>query len=872
MSSRTLITLLIGRDRALERTGLMLVHDAGAFESLPETMTANGLTIRLRRTESELELRHALWDAGSTPLIARLPESLAMNMPADLLRASARQRVHTLSQDEILGTLLGTRVIGIDETYLYKLGVRYLDQVRGALDRKTTPTVLDSDMLQRTLVEILDELADLRAAQPAHTLARWTEKAPAWDDDIVKLARSVLTSDRSVSGRILAWALDAPAERPRQIVTYGAILAIDEALPDQTWGPLLPLREGKAHDDPDVKELRRTLGWLASGAITDLGPMALPLLREADVAARRVLTPAQHRSSTLLPLAFRDLAHAIAHRLEHGETLPDSALHPLRAHAFAQTAHAEIDQLTDLARLSRYLGRALDPAADVGELATSYLSDGAHAERLIQQIQRRVGVVVEHQAATEAVIERVRARRNQENHAFAMMLAADYASALHHEAVIPLHKFSQRALQPMWNGSKGARVYLVVLDGCSVPVFLDLLDQLHQGSEPIGLELRADNSPHLEPGFAPLPTITSHARGALFAGRIPGDPFANETTYRDVEERKTDPARFRRHAGLGGRTRQLFLKGDLADNGVALLNALRGDVEVIAAVFNAVDDAIGSKNTGQAWSVNATDIKAFLPSLKTALQNGRKVVVTADHGHTPFVGLDHRAGQGTAPRFARLEPGDPVPEGFIEIDCADLAGERGRFAFAWKTGVYLGMPQVGFHGGCGLEEVIVPVAWLRANDGVRPDLPAWYAYGVSPPLTATGDNRPKAAKAMMKETKELASTPTPARTGARTTPPQLTLIGSNPIETYAAKAEAAGVPAGVRDAFPDEALAVLVLLLEQDVARSAEIGRALGRAPHRVDGWLTKLNRQLQPHGVGLVSEKLPDGTQQWRYEGAKES
>lgn len=124
---------------------------------------------------------------------------------------------------------------------------------------------------------------------------------------------------------------------------------------------------------------------------------------------------------------------------------------------------------------------------------------------------------------------------------------------------------------------------------------------------------------------------------------------------------------------------------------------------MIAAVFNAVDDRIGSHDTGAAWRMQVEDVTGLVPALQAALDTGRKVLVTADHGHTPFRGTALRVGNGSTPRYVRLKPGEDVPDGFVEIDCGDLAGEPGRTAFAWRSGVYRGQVQVGFHGGCSLE-------------------------------------------------------------------------------------------------------------------------------------------------------------------------
>src|SRR5262249_42905019 len=105
----------------------------------------------------------------------------------------------------------------------------------------------------------------------------------------------------------------------------------------------------------------------------------------------------------------------------------------------------------------------------------------------------------------------------------------------------------------------------------------------------------------------------------------------------------------------------------------------------------------------------------------------RRVLVTADHGHSPFVGSALRAGEGPTPRHLPLATGAAPPPGFLEIDIAGLGGPPGRRAFAWKIGAYLGGQQVGFHGGCSLGGAVAPLAWLEQN-GLQADEPAWW-YG-----------------------------------------------------------------------------------------------------------------------------------------------
>jgi len=196
-------------------------------------------------------------------------------------------------------------------------------------------------------------------------------------------------------------------------------------------------------------------------------------------------------------------------------------------------------------------------------------------------------------------------------------------------------------------------------------------------------------------------------------------------------EAQTDKARFKRNTWLGERPRQLFLKGDLADRGQKLFEALRDqDKAVVAAVFNAVDDQIGSENTGTELRISPDEIIAFKPSLRAALDAGRRVLLTADHGYTAFVDKEGKRGKASAHRYIELEDQDAAPEGYLEIDVGGLGGKPARRAFAWKQGVYHGRPQVGFHGGCALEEMVVPLAWLE-RDGLQANEPGWWFGGAS---------------------------------------------------------------------------------------------------------------------------------------------
>jgi len=840
----------------LLRGGYLLVQDGEGFEELPETLPLRtGASARVVRVDSELALRHALWKASPAPVIALVPEALFL--PADLKQGAERRRVHTLSGDEVLSALLGTRVTGVDDGELRTLAIDHAVQVQARLHAKTTPTVIDRALLERTLVEVVAELQDLRAAEGrlADLLARWILVPPTWTPVVRRLAAGTLELHHGDAGRLLAWALEDAPVRCRGILVQGALLSVEGEVAASVWGVLAPLCDKDQSPLRAPNLAREFIKQLAKDAAAQLGHAARPFLDEADSIARHLFTSRQLQTSPLLPLAFEERAHAVAVQLGAGEPAPREALRALRAHALAGTAELRLGLLDDMDRLVRYL-RLPRPAALTGaRLTQAYLSDHAHADQCARHVERALASSPAHHAEARALLARVHAARDQLNLAHAQGLASQYAGTLYDHDVVALQNLIRDVLAERRTQPGCERVFLLVLDGCSVPVFLDLLDQLTKPIHNIGLERGSGMSLRLQVGLSPLPTITSHARGALLLGAIPKDPFAAETQWRDEGERTTDPARFKQNIALKTLPRQLFLKGDLADGGAALQAALRDTLPVVAAVFNAVDDRISSHDTGAAWRLQVEDVTGLLPALQAALNTGRKVLLTADHGHTPFRGTANRVGAGAPARYVRLGAGEAAPDGFMEIDCGDSTPEPAQIAFAWRSAVYRGQVQVGFHGGCSLEEMVVPVAWL-ARDGLPADRPAWWFDAGMPEVEPV--QRPLSEPAI----------PPTVEASLGSTPPPAAAPRAPSLPFAAQKAPVERLPVALRLALDDDSQRAVAWILADGPIRTSVIASRLGRPAARMPGWLGKLNRTLVEHGARLESESLPDLELQWRYTG----
>ena len=851
-AAHLLLRRLLEQAGGAAETGYVLVIDGEGLESLPSEVPTPKGSYAVHRAGTEIRLRHLLWKAKGAPLIAVLPEELAhrVQRAPDLLRRARNQRVHALSVNDVLEVVLGVRVVGAEAPYMQQLALEHIDKLGMAMSQRTLPTVVDRRLLSELLVDA-SVGEQVRTRTPAELLAGWVQDPPQWSSNVSQLVGEALPTVHGDEGRLLAWALREPEHRFRQLVVHGAVLTVEAPeLPKPAWGPLWRAAT-EAPIEMDHRILRRTLSRLTEETLMALGDSAASLLAEADRLGRETLTPTQLQTSRVLPLAFANRCHALAHQAASGKAVSAADIAWLESHRAARMHRADMAVLKCIARLSRYLDQPFTPKPDLLDQVRSYQRGGAFADLAVMQLQRALASSAHYHAEANKVRAAARGRRDLENRHFAETIASGYEAALHRDGLTPLHRLWKRIVAPLWQQDPKARIYLVVLDGCSYPVFLELLYALAQDHDfPLGIKPDEEGRVAGLPALSPLPTVTSHARGAIFCGELPNDPLVAETVFRDQGEATTDKARFNQNAALDGRSRRLFMKADLADGGQGLLRILNDEsVEVVAAVFNAVDDQIGSSNTGATVRLLPDDITGFKPSLRTAVRAGRHVLITADHGHTPFVDKSLRAGVGKAPRYLSRAKGGASPEGFVEIDVGALGGPPERRAFAWRSGAYLGNPQVGFHGGCGLEEMIVPLAWIE-HEGLHADEPTWwFGRGVLLDRPESGPAEPRIVTQPLDGPK------------SKKTVPQLSLF--DPADKIASW----GMPTELLQRLSADQKAVLVLLKENESVRASDLADRLRKNPGRLNGLMRTLRRTLHAEGLVLFTDEvLPSGETLYRY------
>ena len=849
-----------------DESGYVLVLECDGLEDLPQKLdTARG-PYTVHRPETEIGLRHLIWTSGGAPFIAVVSEELALRLPADLLRGAQNGRTHALAVDEILSAVLGVQVRGAEEEHLQELSLRHLERLSQILHQRTVPSVVDRRLLvEMLLAACLGE--EVEGRPPGELLAGWLNSPPDWDAATRKLVREALCDLHGDTGRVLSWALE-DNERLEALAVRGALLTVKASeVPKEAWGPLWEAAQQQA-TGLGPSAVRRVVKGLVLEVFDQLDEeRATMLLERADAEARRTLTPTVLRESPLLPLAFADRCAELARRAAQGQAIPDVEIHELGEHRAARHRDADLELLSGVALLSRYLEAPTSAGETVGEMVTAYQRNGAFADMAALKLRRAMAGTSRYLEPAARVLEAYRKRRDQENLAFARALAENYEAALHGDDVVPLHRLSRWIIAPLLEADPEATVYMAVLDGCSYPVFLELLDALctapgfRMGAA--ALERRWSRKAGMKdeegltggevrgiPSLAPLPTMTSHARGALMLGELPDDPLVPEAVYKEGEAAQTDRARFKQNSWLGEQKRRLFLKGDLADSGAELFAALEDhDLPVVAAVFNAVDDQIGSVNTGAEVRISPGDIRAFVPSLRAALRAGRRVLLVSDHGHTPFVSKEGRAGKGTTHRYLELGKGQQAPEGFLEIDLKELGGKPARRAFAWRMGAYLGKPQVGFHGGCSLEEMVVPVVWI-VRDGLQANEPPWWYGGAA-------EEQPQ------ESTEKEATVPPPVVPKMPQPPSRRQAELFNPVDHV----HKVGLGEEMLEALDDDHKAVLALLQQNGTARVSELAAQLGRPAGRISFLMAKLRKIMAKGGAPRFSqETLPDGETLYRY------
>lgn len=810
---------------------LVLVHDSPALADVGPSIEVQGEPWRVARVTGELTLRDALPEADR--LIALVPVSFPP-MPMDIAGRTYLRRILDVRAEDVIAALSSRFCEALVEDSVVQAVFNSLDTLRATAGRWSLGELVTAREVRSVLVGAELGAARLDRERDWELLARWIrEGAPKFRAPT--LVRAALEEAQPRTGAWLAWALTDGTLS--QLCTAGALLASPEG---ESRAPSI---SGFPAADPSQ------LVELVDAALRDVWrsspARAREVLVEAERAARQVeLDAGRHR---LLRVPLEGALSRAANSCAQGVPPDDVEIEGLKRNLHAPDLAECIEVVADLARLARF--QLLESPSDRGADSVWFehaLRDVAWADLAYRRVRRLMETIPGWLGdPTRKVVTSWLVRRDALNAGFAHFLSSHWATLARNTDTrhpLALHQLTRCVVRRLVDD--GTRVFLLVLDGCDVTSFLELLDSIPPDHR-IGLALpeiqdavlRDDLSAMGAFGVAisPIPTVTNHSRRALFAGEISGN-IALDDTESAAANATADQMAWKRNTALGDASRRLLLKGQLGATGQPLLDALRGkDIKVLAAVFNGVDDALSSKETTPLprWSLGALGAGAA-EAVQVAVEEGWCVLATADHGHTPYVSQDRKAGStGIGHRFNDEACDDSVPF---------LTGPLPRkpLHLLARFGAWFGQQRRGFHGGAGIEEVVVPLAFLgrvRGEQEGRPRAPTWWwsSEGVAE---------------------------SPSRVELRGTEPRRAESGPSIAATPTLELDAR------LESLANEERIVIALLRQNQSVRLSQIAQHLKKSPMRASGFMQQLVRKLFELSYPCVTvEALSDGDRLYRYQ-----
>ncbi len=798
---------------------LVLLAEHPTLAELPAAIEAGGQRWRVARVTGELTLRAALPEADK--LLAILPAG--MMLPKDIQDRAYLGRAQELRPEDVVAALAGRFCEPLLDEALGQAVFDALDLLAERAGQWSLTGVVTAREVRSVLVAA--ELgADQRLDRERdwELLARWiVEGLPGFRAPT--LVAHALAEAQPRSGHWLAWAVTEGSLS--ELLAAGALAG---SAAGRSVAPEIPgARDRSPSDLRSLVELAVRAAWKADPERT----------REALAEAERLAHKAQLSAADavhhpLLRGALEAAMHELAFACVQGDPPDHASIERLHADLHAPSQADALELLEELARLARFVAQPQRPPAEADAWCwlRYALQHVGWVDLSLRRLRRGMGAAPAGLAeAAQAVLERTLALRDDLNLVAAERLARDWpkvAGSKDLRQPLALHQLSRSLLQRLL--ADGHRVLLLVLDGCDLSTFYELMESLPREAG-VGLAtpavqdatLRGDlirmGAP-LGVAVSPVPTVTSHARRALFAGDTAGN-VALDDTEAYAANASADRVAWGRNQALGDTPRTLFLKGDLGSGCSAVLGALEDARQrLLGVVLNGVDDALASHETTALppWTWAGLGAGA-LDILHAAVGNGWTVVLTADHGHTPFLGSDRcQKLRGQAPRFSTVAVEDAVRFEDGPLPARPLWAST-------RMGAYRGQQRRGFHGGAGLEEIAVPLAFIGSVEpGLgRPAPPSWWWSMEAEPETAPPPHAPRSAA------------PPPSKPVASAAPAPAHPTTALPVDLRSLLAER-----------PD-ALRAVEAIAEHRVLNLAQLARLVGRPAFLVGGMMGTVQQDL---------------------------
>lgn len=723
--------------------GRVLLIAARPVWNGPPAFTRHGATVRVRPAVSQLAALEALTDSVENELLIILTELSEEELGDAVVLASRGQRVNYLDEWSTIPELFGA--VSFDPQ-LREYG-NWLPQSlithRPAGGWPKSPSgIVSLDFAMSGLLASALGMGVIGSTDEAHLLVALDqpETRMKWASVTGELRVAILTWARRRLGGACRLALAASSASMVSVLAFG--IALDVLWPEVEVAGQLTAEQIAARTraerffggSPIGPEEARALATTSRQALLRMslaGDHTVPaLLQQAETWLSDIGWAYGASRSDLLPAGFTSRAGRLADALTGADAealdLPriEGTLRDLLDHQLAGGSPGEASAARMVVRLVRWLRLEESAAESLSDCVSLHMADGSWVDRATAAVWD--GSNFESNAAAYSrVLEMVQVRRSRRDRAFARKISDGLTGPTDDKVAGTEDILAQIAL-PL---STSTGCLLIVLDGMSAAIANSIIEdvvntgwqELVSDTEGVGLFRRGV--------LSVMPSVTTYSRTSLFAGQLLAGQQADE----------------KRHFAA-----PLFHKNDLrAPAGARLPSELLANLNdirkpLIGVVLNTIDDALAKHDPGGTTWKLAT-IQHLADLLQAAAVSGRTLILTSDHGHVVERGSEYRPVPEASARWRPSVSGPPATDELL-VSGRRVLAPGGSAVLPVVEDLRYTQKQAGYHGGCTLAEMIVPVVVLN-----RAGAPAPKDWRPAPPQTPSWWNDPVRAQPMADE-------------------------------------------------------------------------------------------------------------------------
>ncbi len=685
-------------------------------------MDVGGTAVHVQPVSSQLAAIEAIVDVSEDEFLILLTDMSAADLGDAVMVHTRNQSVEILDQWSAVPSLFGATALDRSLTQRGNWVPAALLERRPASGWPQVPngSLTGDVVLFALLSSVLGSTGpDLDEVRLLEILDNPSSRS-AWRNAPLELRQELIAWTSDVLGTAASLALTLASESPISTLAFG--LAFDVLWPDIS-GSAEPnqvaarTRVERFGNGPINAGAARRLADSAIAMVLRRGLNDTPQLMQVLTQAEELLNDlgwaeGAERSSILpqgLAARLRMLGQALDTDNVRTENVlaAEGALREILGHHKAEPTNPEIVAAQMAVRVGRWLTRVEKPTASLEESLSLQMTDGAWIDRARSAVWS--GSVHESISVSYNKLADQAAARRASRDGVAAAQASKWTQAgagTSMQSVPCIESVLEDVVRPL-----KSRSLLIVLDGMSASNATEIAEGAAARGWQEQVRVANGGAAQRMAALAVFPTVTTYSRTSLFAG------------YLKAGQQSDEKALF---------NGPLFHKNDLrAPAGQRLsteLSAALADQHqpLVAVVLNTIDDTLAKHDPGGTqWRLE--NIQYLRELFDSALEHGRTVILTSDHGHVVERGSTSRPVPGAGTRW-RPETSGPPSDGEILFEGLRVLAPGGKAVLPWLEDIRYGNLQAGYHGGASLAEMAIPLLVFS-----RPGWPSPAGWAPAPP-------------------------------------------------------------------------------------------------------------------------------------------